>query len=117
MVPGAPCRWVFMSLQPAEFIKLTTVLILAVILSRTQLKKSPGLRNRGIIYAASVVIGMSALLFTQGLTNTLLLMVISMSMMLIGAIEWKKVSHGARGLCRGWCGRHGSENGHVGRRR
>lgn len=80
----------FMSLQPAEFIKLTTVLILAVILSRTQLKKSPGLRNRGIIYAASVVIGMSALLFTQGLTNTLLLMVISMSMMLIGAIEWKK---------------------------
>ncbi len=43
----------FMSLQPAEFIKLTTVLILAVILSRTQLKKSPGLRNRGIIYAAS----------------------------------------------------------------
>lgn len=80
----------FMSLQPAELIKITTVLILAVILSSTQLKKSAGLRNRGIIQAAVVVLVSGGLLFSQGLTNALLLMVISVSMMLIGAIEWRK---------------------------
>ncbi len=80
----------FMSLQPAEFIKITTVLMISVILSGTQLKKSVGLRNRGIILAALVVIVSGGLLFTQGLTNTLLLMSISVSAMLIGAIEWRK---------------------------
>lgn len=80
----------FMSLQPAEFIKITTVLLLATILSNSQLKKSAVLRNRGIIISAAIVLLSGGLLFSQGLTNTLLLMVISVSMLLIGAIEWKK---------------------------
>ncbi|MDE7387840.1 MAG: FtsW/RodA/SpoVE family cell cycle protein, partial [Muribaculaceae bacterium] len=80
----------FMSLQPAEFIKISTVLYIAAILSETQLKKSEGLRNRGIVQAALVVIASGGLLFSQGLTNTALLMGISISMMLIGAIEWRK---------------------------
>ncbi|MDE6314912.1 MAG: FtsW/RodA/SpoVE family cell cycle protein [Muribaculaceae bacterium] len=80
----------FMSLQPAEFIKITTVLLLATILSESQLKKSAVLRNRGIIYSAGIVLLSGSLLFSQGLTNTLLLMAISVSMLLIGAIEWRK---------------------------
>lgn len=80
----------FMSLQPAEFIKITTVLYLATILSNSQLKKSVLLRNRGIIGSALIVLVSGGLLFSQGLTNTLLLMVISVSMLLIGAIEWRK---------------------------
>lgn len=80
----------FMSLQPAELIKISTVLYLAVILSESQLKKSAGRRNRGIIQAALVVLASGALLFSQGLTNTALLMGISISMMIIGAIEWRK---------------------------
>lgn len=80
----------FMLVQPAEFLKLSTALYLAIILSRTQLKKSEGLRNRGIVQAVAVVAVSSALLFTQGLTNTLILVGISLSMMLIGAIEWRK---------------------------
>lgn len=81
----------FMSLQPAELIKLTTVLVLAVVLSRTQLKKSPGMRTTGVIWAACIVLASSIALFSQGLTNTMLLMAISLSMLLIGAIEWKKL--------------------------
>ncbi len=80
----------FMSLQPAEFIKISTALMIAVILSGTQLKKSAGLRNRGIVLTALLVLTSGGLLFTQGLTNTLLLMSISVSIMLIGAIEWRK---------------------------
>lgn len=81
----------FISLQPAEFIKLAAVMMLAAILSTTQLKKDERLRNRGLMKSAFVVLILSALLFTQGLTNTLILMVISFSMFLMGALEWKKL--------------------------
>ena len=74
---------------PAEFLKLSAVMILAVILSQSQLKKDGNRRLRGALLAAGVVLLMSGLLFTQGLTNTMLLMMISMSMMVIGAIKWR----------------------------
>lgn len=80
----------FLSLQPAEFLKLSAVLMLALILSTTQLKKDERLRNRGLIVAASLVVILSALLFTQGLTNTIILMVVSISMLMLGAFEWRK---------------------------
>lgn len=80
----------FMSLQPAEFIKLSAVLVLALILGRTQLKKDERLRNNGLMWAVIAVIFMSALLFTQGLTNTLILMGICCSMLLLGSLEWRK---------------------------
>lgn len=80
----------FMSLQPAEFIKLSAVLILAVVLGRTQLKKDEQIRNKGLIWATALVLVMSVLLFTQGLTNTLILMAICISMLLLGSLEWRK---------------------------
>lgn len=80
----------FMSLQPAEFIKLSAVLILAVVLGRTQLKKDERIRNNGLILATVLVLVMSLLLFTQGLTNTLILMGICISMLLLGSLEWRK---------------------------
>ncbi len=80
----------FMSLQPAEFIKLSAVLILAVVLGRTQLKKDENIRNKGLILATVLVLVMSLLLFTQGLTNTLILMAICISMLLLGSLEWRK---------------------------
>ena len=80
----------FMSLQPAEFIKLSAVLVLAVVLGRTQLKKDERIRNHGLIVATILVVVMSALLFTQGLTNTIILMAICISMLLIGSLEWRK---------------------------
>ncbi|MDE7110944.1 MAG: FtsW/RodA/SpoVE family cell cycle protein [Muribaculaceae bacterium] len=80
----------FMSLQPAEFIKLSAVLILALILGSTQLKKDETIRNNGLKWATFYVILLSGLLFTQGLTNTLILMAICISMMTLGSLEWRK---------------------------
>jgi len=78
------------AVQPAEFIKLSAVLILALIMSRTQMKQ--GIRNSGVIASALAVVSFGALLFNQGLTNTILLMSISVSMMIIGGIQWRKLA-------------------------
>lgn len=78
------------AVQPAEFIKLSAVLLLALIMSRTQMKH--GIRNSGVIASAISVVFFGALLFNQGLTNTLLLMAISASMMVIGGIQWRKLA-------------------------
>ncbi|MEG2819978.1 MAG: FtsW/RodA/SpoVE family cell cycle protein, partial [Muribaculaceae bacterium] len=49
-----------------------------------------GVKNKGVILCALAVMIYGALLFKQGLTNTILLMGISISMMLIGGVQWKK---------------------------
>lgn len=77
------------AVQPAEFIKLSAVLLLALIMSRTQMKR--GILNSGVIASAVAVVFFGALLFNQGLTNTLLLMCISGAMMIIGGIQWRKL--------------------------
>lgn len=74
---------------PAELLKWSTVLVIARLMARFQ-KKGGGVDNEGIIITAVVVILFGGILFTQGLTNTLLLMGISLSMMLIGGVELKK---------------------------
>ncbi len=79
---------IFVAIQPAEFIKLSAVLVIALVMSRTQVKR--GVTNAGVIISASAVILFGGLLFYQGLTNTILLMAISLSMMLIGGVQWGK---------------------------
>ncbi len=77
-----------MTIQPAEMIKLAAVLLLAAILSKNQ---SPGgVTNNGVIQCAIVVVVFGALLWSNGLTNMILLMGVSISMFLIGGIQWKK---------------------------
>ncbi|MDE6644266.1 MAG: FtsW/RodA/SpoVE family cell cycle protein [Muribaculaceae bacterium] len=76
------------SFQPAEFLKLSAVLSLAVIMSRSQSRE--GVKTWGIITSAGIVLVFGAILLPQGLTNTLLLMGISLSMMLIGGIPFRK---------------------------
>lgn len=75
-------------IQPAEFLKISAVLTVAYIMSRNQEKG--GVSNGGVVKSALCIILFCALLFTQGLTNTILLMAISLSMMLIGGIQWRK---------------------------
>jgi len=77
------------SIQPAEFLKLSVVLTIALIMSRTQIKGG-GISTKGVVWTAIAVLMFGGLLFTQGLTNTILLMAISLSMMLIAGIQWKK---------------------------
>ena len=76
------------SVQPAELLKISAVLIAAYIMSRNQ--EPGGVKTKGVVWCAAIVALFGALLFTQGLTNTLLLMSISLSMMLIGGIQWNK---------------------------
>lgn len=75
-------------IQPAEMLKMSAVLVIAYIMSRNQ--EPRGVKTRGVIWSCVFVCIFSMLLFSQGLTNTLLLMGISLSMMLIGGIQWKK---------------------------
>lgn len=76
------------TLQPSEFLKFSAAGVIALIMSRTQTKG--GVKNSGVIWAAAIVALFGEMLIRQGLTNTLLLMVISMSMMLIGGVPLKK---------------------------
>ncbi len=80
----------FFTLQPAEFIKISAVLTLAYVLGTTQLKKDESIRNRGLMWAAGLVLLFSGLLFTQGLTNTLILMALCVSMLMLGSLEMRK---------------------------
>lgn len=79
------------NIQPSEFLKLSAVLIIALVMSRTQLGKNEETRTRGVKIVAAMVLIMGGLLFTQGLTNTILLMAISFSMMIVGGIQMKKL--------------------------
>lgn len=75
-------------IQPSEMLKMSAVLVIAYIMSRNQ--EPNGVRTKGVVWCAIFVCIFSLLLFSQGLTNTLLLMAISLSMMLIGGIQWRK---------------------------
>ena len=77
-----------MTIQPAEIVKLSVVILLASILGKNQ--TPGGVTNKGVITAAVVVVVFSGCLWKNGLTNTLLLMCVSICMLLIGGIQWRK---------------------------
>lgn len=77
------------TLQPAELAKLSVVTILAFIYAKNQTNMDVSWAG---IWASIVVIAIfGGLLIQSGLTNTLLLMSISASMMWIGGTSFKKI--------------------------
>nr|MBD5377377.1 FtsW/RodA/SpoVE family cell cycle protein [Bacteroides sp.] len=88
-------------IQPAEFLKLAAVLTLAYILSRNQIPKGGGVNRKGVWQSAAWVLLFGALLAKQGLTNTVLVMVISLSVMLIAGVSFKNMGKvvGVYALC------------------
>lgn len=76
------------TIQPAEIAKLAVVILLAAIMAKHQMAR--GITNRGVTISAIVVVIFSCVLFKNGLTNTILLMGVSLTMLLIGGIQWKK---------------------------
>ena len=80
-----------MDLQSAEFVKIAAVSSLALILSRTQLKNQKGISKAGVWGCVGVVLVGSGLLVTQGITNTILLVAICISMLIIGGMQVKKI--------------------------
>lgn len=76
------------TIQPAEIVKLTVVILLATILGRNQ--RPGGISTKGMIWAAGVVVVFAACLWKNGLTNTILLFLVSVAMFLIGGMKWKQ---------------------------
>lgn len=77
------------TIQPAEIVKFTVVLLLAKILGSNQL--AGGVSTGGVIKVAIVVLLFSGVLWINGLTNMILIMGVSLAMFMIGNIEWKKL--------------------------
>lgn len=88
------------TIQPAEIVKFTVVLLLARVLGNNQL--AGGVATKGVITAAIIVVVFSGVLWVNGLTNMILLMGVSLAMFLIGGIQWKKL--GVVLLVYGACG-------------
>ena len=76
------------TVQPAEIVKYTVVILLARIMGREQTKG--GITTKGVIYSATVAVIFAAFLWKNGLTNTLLLFMVSVAMFLIGGMKWKQ---------------------------
>lgn len=74
---------------PAEMIKISAVLLIALVMTWNPDTKKVGVTSKAVIYAGFVVLLLSGLLIEQGLTNTLLLLAISYSMMIIGGVKFK----------------------------
>ena len=77
------------TLQPAELAKLSIVTMLSYIFAKSQ--KNQDISRGGLIAAAFVVALYGGLMIRSGLTNTLLLIAISGSMLLIGGAAFKKI--------------------------
>lgn len=78
------------TVQPPEIVKLTVIIWLATILAKSQMRHD--VKTSGIVYSAVIVAAFGGLLAYNGLTNTLLVMVVSMSMFLICGIPLKKIA-------------------------
>ena len=75
---------------PAEFMKLAAALGMAWILSRNQMKGTRDITTRGFIFCMLFLFFCAGLLFSQGLSNTIVVIAIGFSMMLVGGMGWKK---------------------------
>ncbi|MDE6391030.1 MAG: FtsW/RodA/SpoVE family cell cycle protein [Duncaniella sp.] len=74
---------------PAECLKLSAVLMIALIMAACQNQGQTGISGKGVVYSGLVVVVFSGLLFTQGMTNTVLLVAISFSMLMIAGAKFK----------------------------
>ena len=83
IIPG------LLTLQPAELAKLSIVTLLSYIFAKSQ--KNRDISNSGLIWSAVAVAFYGGLMIKSGLTNTLLLIAISGSMLLIGGARLKKI--------------------------
>ena len=77
------------TIQPAEMAKLSIVTILSYILAKSQ--KNQDISTGGLVASAVAVAIYGGLMIRSGLTNTLLLVAISGSMLLIGGARFKKI--------------------------
>lgn len=77
------------TIQPPEIVKLTVVIWLATILGKNQ--RPGGVSTFAVVKVAVIVVVFAGILWINGLTNTILMMGVSICMFLIGGIQWKKL--------------------------
>ncbi|MBR1803945.1 MAG: FtsW/RodA/SpoVE family cell cycle protein [Muribaculaceae bacterium] len=77
------------TIQPSELAKLSIVTLLSYILAKSQ--KNRDVSNGGLAMAAVAVLIYGGTMIKSGMTNTIILMAISLSMMLIGGAKLKKI--------------------------
>lgn len=77
------------TIQPPEIVKLTVIVWLAAILGTNQ--EGRGVKMGAVWKVAIIVLVFSGILWKNGLTNTVLLMGVSLCMMLIGGIQMKRI--------------------------
>ncbi|MCM1483779.1 MAG: FtsW/RodA/SpoVE family cell cycle protein [Muribaculaceae bacterium] len=80
-------RLLGITMQPSEFIKISAAAMIALVLSVSQMQGAA--KRSGVGVSAFMVLIFAGMLLPQGLTNTVLLMAISVSMMIVGAAKWK----------------------------
>lgn len=85
------------SVQPSELLKFAAALLIARVLCNYRFIYRRGHEEEDRRYNRKLVLGVAAtvlffgvLLVSQGLTNTILLMAISLAMMLIGGVRWRE---------------------------
>lgn len=83
---------ILMRVQPAEFIKFSAVLVVAFVLRKSSNPKRYDIETWRVGLCAAIIGIFGAMLFPQGLTNTLLLMSISLSMMVVAAVSWRRMA-------------------------
>ena len=75
---------------PAEFMKLGAALGMAWILTKNQVKGRRDVTSRGLWMCMGFMGLCAGLLFSQGLSNTIVVVCICYSMMLVGGMGWRK---------------------------
>ena len=78
------------AILPAEFMKLGAALGMAWILAKTQMKDRRDVTTTGLVLSILFLGLCCGLLFSQGLSNTIVTIAIGLSMMLVGGMSWKK---------------------------
>lgn len=94
IVNGARRSFSFLGIGifPAEMVKLSVVVLIVLSMARNQLPKGGGVSRTGMVISSVVVLVFSALLVPQGLTNTLLLVGISYSMMIVAGAKLRQLA-------------------------
>lgn len=84
-------RFAGFTIQPPEIVKLTVIIWLAKILGTSQ--EGRGVKIGAVWKVSAIVLTFSAILWKNGLTNTVLLMGVSICMMLIGGIQMRRLMY------------------------
>lgn len=76
------------TIQPSEMLKLSVVMVIAMVMSSA--KNIKDVTNKSLVLMSLYILLCCGLLFTQGLTNTILVAVMSFTALLATGIPWKK---------------------------